>query len=76
MQQKLILFYHFALSVIKSSLLKFCENLTKIFYVLNKKKTAIFQAVKLSILISIIQFQTLPAPTDPVLRPHRKIQDR
>lgn len=37
MQQKLILFYHFALSVIKSSLLKFREILTKIFYVLHKK---------------------------------------
>lgn len=72
MQQKLILFYHFTLSVIKLSFLKFCKILTKIFYVLHKKDGYISSRQN----YKPIQFQTLPAPTDPVLRPHRKIQDR
>lgn len=63
---KLILFYHFTLSVIKLSFLEFCEILCKIFYVLHKKDGCISSRLNL-----IIQLQILQVATDPVLRPRR-----
>ena len=59
---KLILFYHFVLSVIKLSLLKFCENLTKIFYVLNKKRQLYFKLSNYQYSFQLFNFKPYQLP--------------